>query len=638
MKEKVTSEIQSKSRARAGTSRNTLACAGLAIITLIVFARVVTHGYVIWDDQLNIYDNPHLSNKALSGLSEFWKGPFEGLFIPVTYTLWSVIAFFANETIDDEISTMPVLNPAFFHASNLIVHLGCVFLVFHLIRRFIGGNDPTAAAAGAALFAIHPLQVEPVAWVTGMKDVLSSFLGLCTIAVYFRKPEKKADAIGGTSRYGPAYWASLVLFTLAILAKPGLVMLPFVLFLLDILILKSSWKSAAAALIPFLVLSLAAGLLTTLVQLAPDEASGAYPVTDPLPFIQRPIVALDALTLYLCKLVYPVGLVTQYDRSPSHAVNMSLHFPIWIVPPLAAAALLRIRRNRNYYLAGFGLGVVLLFPVLGFVPFGFQRVSTIADRYMYFPMFGIGLALAAWLADSKGLAPRVVAGIAIAVFTVISFIQVPVWEGPTSLFTHTYKINTRSVAAATNLGAAAFNTGNYAEALKHYERLLTINKDNPESYNIVGHLYNQIGKPEEAVRYLQMSLELDPNRGEAYLNLGISRFSLGEFESAVSLFQKALDFDPDSPDLLVNLGAALTNLDRHDEAIECFRKAAELDSSLWQPYKGLGSIFMAHNRFAEALDAFTHALQIARNTPGFPETSLRDLEMQYETARVRLNP
>ncbi|MFV1994790.1 MAG: hypothetical protein ACC661_05085, partial [Verrucomicrobiales bacterium] len=329
--------------------RSLSAIAGLVLLVVLVFGTTLSHDFVRWDDQLNFYENPHLTGDTEGGIGWCWKGAYEGLYIPLTYSLWTVLWNVAPRATDLSLSPQPIADPAVFHLANLLVHLGSVLLVYHLLLTLLGRKKTLAAALGAALFAVHPLMAEPVSWVTGMKDLLSGFLGIAALCFYVHASQRagKKKFPGGFT----AYWVALALFALAMLAKPGAVVLPALAWLIDVLVLGRGWKKSLKNLLPFVGLAVLFSIITFQVQGEPDPKLG-YPAPDPILFANRPILALYCLALYAGKVLYPLGLVPQYPITPEEALTASRAFPIWAIPLLALVFLWRIRHRWPYLFAG----------------------------------------------------------------------------------------------------------------------------------------------------------------------------------------------------------------------------------------------------------------------------------------------
>ncbi|MEM7146075.1 MAG: tetratricopeptide repeat protein [Verrucomicrobiota bacterium] len=212
----------------------------LVLLTAVVFGRTVNHQFIIWDDDKNIYENPAIIDPSFDYLGDFWKTPVQGLYIPVTYNVWGLLSMVSGKEMNPEASAKEIVSPKLYHLANLTIHTGSVLLLILIIYQLLGRRDLIAAVAGAAFFAIHPLQVEPVSWATGMKDVLSTFLGLLCFYFYIKhsrswrgeQPEKAVTY----------YFGAALIYIVALLAKPSVVVIPPMLFIIDVFILNAKWK------------------------------------------------------------------------------------------------------------------------------------------------------------------------------------------------------------------------------------------------------------------------------------------------------------------------------------------------------------------------------------------------------------
>jgi hypothetical protein len=432
----------------------------LALLSILVFGRSLGNGFVTWDDEPLIYGNANIALPTAGGLKRQWTAPHIYLYIPLTYTAWWAIARLEQVHAGEIVP----LDPAAFHAGNMAVHILSVMVVFGLLRRLVGRDWP--AAAGAAMFAVHPLQVEAVAWATGMKDLLGGFLSLAALAVYVAGVQD--------TRAGRRGWiVATALFAAALLAKPSTVVTPLIAGVVDWLILRRPLKSVAQALWFWLVMAAGSALLTRHFQPAVEVAAG--------PWWARPLVAGDALTFYLRKLAWPIHLGMDYGRTPASVLAGDAAILGWIAP--AAIALILWKAHRAELTAAAIIFVIALLPVLGWVPFEFQIVSTVADRYMYVAMLGPGLALA-YGATRIPRAPAVtLCGAALLFWSVLSWLQVGVWHDSASLYQHALTVNPESLTATQDLAVVYDRSGQSARAIDLYLRAVEIDPQRAEGYD-----------------------------------------------------------------------------------------------------------------------------------------------------------
>jgi protein O-mannosyl-transferase len=495
------------------------------LVTLAALAPTVRHEFTTWDDNYNITDNPHVNPPSADGVRYLWTHEWMHLWVPVTYTAWIAIAAAGYHA--DAIGA-DALNPWLFHAANLLIHLGSSLVVLHLLRRlkFTVG----AAMFGALIFAIHPVQVEAVAWISGLKDVLSGLLCLVSITCY----------VQATIRYRYQWWgwyiAALIAFILAMLAKPSAVVLPVVILMIDRLLLERPMKRVLAMIAPMLALAIPFIIIGKLVQ--PAIAMGHVPIW------WRPFIAGDALAFYLRKLIFPVKLGIDYGRSPQWVMQSGVGYFAWIVP----IALIIIARARNAR-ASIGVFVAALLPVLGFITFDFQEKSTTADHYLYLAMLGGAIAVASLFERSKpSMQPIFIA--VIALLAGRTFFQSRTWADSRTLFAHAVAVNPVSAIAYNNLYAVAMDERNGAEAESYARTMLAIKpNDMLSTTNLAGALAMQERFAEAEPLYRAAAARW-PDRVDPHVGLGLVLLDLHRPLEALAEFDAALRIAPGAPNLL----------------------------------------------------------------------------------------
>jgi hypothetical protein len=436
----------------------------LLVLTLAVFWRGIGGKFVTWDDEPLIYTNPNISNPTLGGLAWHWRHPHNFLYIPVIYSTWWSIA---RLEVPERKPNMP-LDPAPFHLANLVLHLGSVSIVFWLVRWIVG--NAWAAVAGAAIFAVHPLQVEAVAWATGMKDVLGGFLSFAAIALYLWREDRHEGE--EEQSWDWRWWTATILFVLALLAKPSAVMVPGIVLVPEYLVERRSVKSILLRLWSWFVLAGVWVVVTKQVQPAVAIEAG--------PWWARPWVAADAIGFYLAKIAWPVNLGIDYGRTPGWLIaNRSF----WGVAVTAAAGLTVVLIRVRDVAAASIVFVLAMLPVLGFVAFDFQSQSTVADRYVYVAMLGpaIVVALAA-----KAMPRRMAIGAClavVAVWSILSFQQIGVWRDSQTLYLHALQVNPRSLTAAQDVAIVYDKSGDELSAINYYVRAMEIEPRAREEYD-----------------------------------------------------------------------------------------------------------------------------------------------------------
>lgn len=493
------------------------------LVTLAALAPVVRHEFTTWDDNYNITDNPHVNPPGANGLKTLWTHESMHLWVPATYTAWVALAaagYRANAVGAD------ALNPWLFHAANLLVHLCAALAVLHLLRRlkFTVG----AATVGAIIFATHPVQVEAVAWISGLKDVLSGLFCILSITCYAHATTRDRYEWWGW------YGAALVAFLLALLAKPSAVALPVVILVIDRLLLDRPIKRVLAMAAPMLVLAIPFIVIGKLVQSASAVDTG--------PLWWRPFIAAEALAFYLSKLVFPFKLGIDYGHTPQWVMQSGVGYFAWIV----AIALILIAARARHARAPIGVFVAALLPVLGFVTFDFQEKSTTADHYLYLAMLGVAIAVAG-LFDRTKLSLRPIIIAIIALLGVQSFLQAQTWADSRSLFTHAVAVNPASAIAYNDLYALAMDERNGVEAESHARKMLAIKpNDILSTTNLAGALAMQ-ERYAEAEQVYRDAMARWPDRVDPHIGLGLVLLDLHRPREALAEFDAALQIAPGTP-------------------------------------------------------------------------------------------
>jgi tetratricopeptide (TPR) repeat protein len=589
------------------------------------------------------------------------------------------------------------LKPAGHHVTNLVLHLGNTLLLFavllrlmHIAARHTRKREPlqpAIAASGAdaprnlqdarvwgaafvaALFAVHPLHVESVAWVAERKDVLSTFFFLLSLWCYTRFAEGRlvedqtptaagADAARpGQTRARRAYALGLGFFALGLMSKPMVVTLPAVLLLLDWWPLgrwsRPNLKRLLVEKIPFFALSAGAAAVTFLAQ----KGAGAVAPLWGFTLGQRLANALVSYVRYLRKTFWPSDLAAFYPHPGT--------WPVWQV--LGAGALLalvtvlalRQARRRPWLLAGWLWFLGTLVPVIGLVQVGMQSM---ADRYSYIPLIGVFVILAGLLAELVGRWPRLravwggLAVVAVAACVAVTRTQWPHWENAETLFTHALRVTKNNEVAHNSLGGVRFRQGRIEEAIAHFREAVRLSPGYATAHNNLGVLLTERGELEAGVSHLQKALRLDPKYVDAYNNLGLALLRRGNTNEGVACFETALQLDvarphpcnnlatvlcergeferavavcrttlrqvKDFPDLWLRLASALAATGRTNDAIAELREALRFNPEDAALHNSLGSFLLGLGRRDEAIVQFREALRLrptfadARNNLG----------------------
>ena len=566
----------------------------LILVVLLVFGRTLFFSFVLWDDDIHLYNNMLMNPPTWHALSVFFREPFFGLYIPFTYTFWLAIAWLTSC-----FQHASMLLPAPFHLANVLMHAANVLLVYQLILRLF--KNKTAAAVGALLFAVHPLQVEAVAWVSGAKDLLCALCSLLALllALAGRKEKRLALTLFAT-----------LFFALALLAKPTAVALPamlFFVFLLDVC--REKRPRARDFLIPLCWGVLAAPLIVFTWRL---QSADTQRLTD-LSLPMRCVVSLDATLFYLSKLFLPYPLLADYGRTPDAALaaGWSLSMVIGLLS-LVLVGIWLLRSRRWPLIWAMLVAACALAPNIGLVPFAFQHLSTVADRYAYLPMIGIAIA-AGWMAvrpDSSGWLWRGSVGVVLLLWAVASCLQCAQFRDTASLFSHVLTFNPRSFSAHNNLGIIELQQGKIADALTH---LTEASRLYPRSYKTIDNMgvaMQRQGQFSEAIVLHRRAIAEEQGYATAYVNLAEAFRQLGDQKQAKVAYLEALRRGPKDYLAHNNYGVFLENQGLLAEAEEHYQVATSLRVQPYLANLNLGILYEKWGRLADAAKAYEAALGI----------------------------
>jgi tetratricopeptide (TPR) repeat protein len=449
------------------------------------------------------------------------------------------------------------------------------------------------------VFAVHPVQVESVAWASGTKDVLSGLLSIAALYAY-------VAAVDGEMRWR-TYVIGAALMLLAMLAKPTAIVVPVLAAVIDLLMLRRPWRRVAVGAGWWMLLALPIAIVAARVQPATLSAE------QQVPWWLRPLVASDALAFYLCKLVWPAKLALDYGRSPAAALARGLLYWTWIVPAIAAAAAIALARRRRSTLpwTAMLLFVIALAPALGLVRTDFQYYSSVADHYLYLPMLAIALAAAALISSRAQSRPAiVVAGIVIFALAVRSAVQVSVWRDTQTLFARVLKINPASVAAYTNLAVDAAEHDRPDDAVRLASQALKLRPNNVQALTTLGSQQARLGRLDLAELAYRRAVELAPWDANPLSNLAGLLAQQGKIEQALPMAKRAIALDPELAQARANYGAILANTGHDDEALREFELAVRLDPSDAGTGTNYALLLARAGRTREAIDQLRRVLAV----------------------------
>ncbi len=625
---------------------------GLAAFTLVVYWPLLSCGFVNFDDPTCVTENPHLrAGLTRDGLLwAFSTGGYFGNWMPLAWLSHMLdIKWFG-------------LNPAGHHLTNLLLHTANSVLLFIVLRRLTGNCWRSTLVA--ALFALHPLHVEPVAWIALRRDLLSAFFFMLTLWAYSRYAQHSAFSLQPSAVKSPPslarevaspisqgchlpssifYLLALACFALGLMSKPMLVTLPFVLLLLDYWPLRrfqlltfnlvngrgtngalGSQLSTVRRLLweklPFFALTITSSVIACVAQ---REVGALSSLTD-LPLQLRLANALTSYVAYMRKMIWPDDLAVFYPYPVS--------FPVWkislaagLLVAVSAWVLMRIRRW-PWLAVGWFWYLGTLVPVIGLVQVG---MHSMADRYTYIPLIGLFLMITWGVVE---LAPRgayrgVVLGLGttalLGACAMATTCQLRHWRTTFTLFEHALVVTSNNSVAHDNLGSELYDRGEFAKAKVHFETAVKLTPNSPVSLSNMGLILAREGKYDEAILHFAAAVSLNsetarfnPRLGNAHTGWGVALVKLGRGGESIPHFQEAIRFNPNDYDAHYNLGTILLARGQADEAMGHLVAVLRIRPDDVAARRDLGIALARQGKLEEAIRHFTAAL---RTKPDLPQ-------------------
>jgi Flp pilus assembly protein TadD len=592
-----------------------LVCLLLLLATLTVYWQVGNYEFVNYDDDKYVTENHHL-HKGLTRESVIWT------FTATEAANWHPLTWLSH-LVDFQLYG---LNPPGHHLTNVCFHLVNTLLLFLVLKWMTG----TLWRSGfvAALFALHPLHVESVAWVAERKDVLSTLFWMLTLWAYLGYVKRPK---------GKRYLLIVLPFALGLMAKPMLVTLPFVLLLLDYWPLERIWPGQSGvghpgenhpSLVaekvrtkvfrllveksPLFALAAVSSLVTFVVQ----QGGKAVGTLENFPFNLRMANALLSYVNYIIKMIWPQNLAVFYPH-PGQSLPMWQAALAGLLLLVISFAVIRVGRRYPYLLVGWLWYLGTLIPVIGLVQVGGQAM---ADRYTYVPLIGLFI-MVAWGAPDLvrswryGKFSLALAGVSLLVaLMVCASLQVKHWKNSLTLFEHALRVTENNYLAHLNFGAALADQGNLEEAITHYRRSLQIAPNYAKAHNNLGLALAQQGKNHEATAHYLTALQLNPDYASAHNNLGVVLTRTGEFDQAIAHYYQALNLQPLWGEVYNNLGNAFLTQGKFDQAIFYYSETLRLNPGFGDGHNNLAIALTNRGRFQEALEHYYAALKLKPNS------------------------
>jgi protein O-mannosyl-transferase len=631
---------------RAERWRVATICLVLGAVTLAVFWPVTGHDFLNYDDKLYVTDNPHVIG-GLSWQSIGWafSNLEAGFWHPLTWlSILGDCQFYG-------------LHGWGHHLTSVLLHAASTVVLFLALQRITRATWRSAFVA--ALFGLHPLHVESVAWAAERKDVLSGFFWMLTLWAYVGYVQKaesrkqKAETAGRVLSSGH-YWLALFFFALGLMSKPMVVTLPLMLLLLDWWPLKrfdsdphpprlKTLLLLVREKLPFLAAAFAFGVLT----IYAEKGVGALAPATSYPLGGRIQNALFSCLWYMGKAIWPTDLAAFYPYPEA--------FPVWraavagLVVLMISALVPWVTRKRPYLAVGWIWYVVTLLPVIGLIQIGgFSR----ADRFTYVPLIGVFLALTWGACElTRRWHYRVIA-LSAASSVVIVFCmastrqQLGYWQNSETLFRHALAVTQNNWLARNNLGEALEKKGQTDDAIRQYQEAIRLKPKNADAHYNLGNSLVKKGELDEAIRQFQEAIRLNPEYADAHNNLASALLMNGQVDGAIREFRESIRLKPAYALAHKNLGTALDQKGQIPDAIRHYEEAIRLKPDYVDAHFNLGNSLLTADQVDESI---RHYLEAIRLNPDYADAhfnlgnallrkgQLDEAVIQYQQA-VRLKP
>jgi tetratricopeptide (TPR) repeat protein len=562
----------------------------LTVLTFLAYIPALRCGY-IWDDDIYIARNPLLT--APNGLERIWSSthPYTAYFPMVNTTLRFEHMLWG-------------LNPAGYHFVNILLHCINALLVWTVLRKLA----VPGAWLAAAIWAVHPVNVESVAWITELKNTQSTLFALLTLLAWMKFADRQ------TVRPRRFYALALLLYGPALFSKTTASTLPAAMVL--VLWLRNEpigWRRLVQ-IVPFLCYGVGIGLLSVWCEVH----FGGYGEALRYSYggVGRLLIATHAVWFYAAKLAWPTQLTFSYPRWEINPCDPREY--VWLIACVVVALLLWWRRKviGRGPIAAVVFFVATLSPLLGFIPVYTFLFSFVADHYQYVASVGLIALFAGAVssyADTWQLGRNMrcaLSALLLLVLGALTWHQTRIYQNVEILWRDTLEKNPQSWMAHNNLGNALLREGKAGDAIGHFEQALQIKPDYPPAHGNLGIALVQVGRLPEAMAQYEEALRLKPNYAEAHLNLGIALVQAGNVPGGIAQYEEALRINPDDAEAHYNLGTALGQVGRIPEAIEHFDQALRINPDFADAHYNLGYALEQEGKIDEAIAQYEQVLRV----------------------------
>ena len=576
-------------------------CVCLAVVTWVVFAQTLRYDFVNYDDPQYVYQNARISS-GINFANVAWA------FSHIHSENWHPLTTITH-MLDCQLHG---LNAGWHHFTNVLLHCLAVVLLFVALERMTGALWPSAFVS--AVFAVHPLHVESVAWIAERKDVLSAFFFMLTLVAYLYYT--RSPSVG-------RYLTVALAVVLGLMSKPMLVTLPFVLLLLDYWPLgrfkarRSNTRRRVLQLvlekIPLIALSAVSSIVTFLAQ------RGAIGWTEQLPVSARISNALVAYVVYIRQMFWPAGLAVFYPHPESRLPVWEISLALIVLVGITAAAFV-FRKQAPYFVTGWLWYLGMLVPVIGLVQVGWQGH---ADRYTYLPQIGLYIAVTWAVADLirswrfQRMALGVAALIVVSALSWRGWLQTSYWRDSETLFTHALAVTSNNDVALNNLGIIFLDKGQLDDAISKLEAAIDLRPENAPAHDNLAKALLKKGQVTEAMVHYRKFLELEPANVEARNTLGTALIQQGHVREALDQWQEALALQPENGNAASNLAWVFATCPEDSirdgtRAVELAEKAFRISGGkIPMIYRVLAAAYAESGRFADAVETAQRGAELA---------------------------
>lgn len=559
---------------------------GILVLTFGLFSPTLNYDFVNWDDPLNILENPNMQTFDWASIKGIFSSTVIGNYNPLT-----IFSFAVEKAIFG-------LNPMVFHLNNLLLHLVCVFLVYRIALSL--KLTTAAAILVALLFAIHPMRVESVTWITERKDVLfgAFYLGALFQYIRYSTAEKKQSKI---------YWSIIGLFLLALLSKIQAVALPLSFLAIDYWFRRPLKWNLITEKIPYFALSLLVGVVGVILL----KQEGSFEEEVAFSFVERLFIGGYSYFIYLVKFIYP------YDMSPLYAYPASLNAPFYLgttISILLVAGLVyafkKAYRVLVFSFAFFTFNVFFVLQILG------AGQGFLADRFTYIPylglFIGLGYAFQKITANNKSLAKLLPVGIGayLLLFASMTWQQNKIWRNGETLWTKAMQYDKNAVTPWSNRADYYQDQKQYAKAISDYEQAIAIAPDMNNLYSSMGKTYFDMGQVQKAIEKYNIGINLPEPFGEMLINRGVAYAAQSKFDLALADIDRGLSLDEGNANGHLSRGLIYYSQNQLAKAIPDLEKYLNNNQGTAENWFILGLSHRNTGDAKSAIAAYTQAIQI----------------------------